>query len=835
MVDVADGADVHGLYTSDPIHVTTAGTYHWIANYSGDANNNPTANGCNEANENVVVDPRSPTVTTNAGPNVTLGVDGTDLTDNATLADGTTNPAIGGSITFKLYSDPNCQTQVGTTQTATVAGNGPYSGTVHVDNAGTYYWIANYTGDANNSATTNGCGEPNESVVVNPRKPVVTTNAGPNVRLGLLGADLTDLASLSDGTTNISGTITFDLYSGDTCQPGTLVGSVTKAVSGNGLYESPPVHVTQAGVYHWIANYGGDANNEATSNGCNEANENVRVVAPGIMITKTAETPTILSGGTATFTITVENTGDVPLTNVHVTDAQAPDCARTAAEIALIAPHSSSTFLPGESVTYSCTLAGQTASFTNHATATGSPAVGADVTDNDDADVKVIHPAIKITKDTTTPTIVSGGTASFTITIKNIGDSTLDNVKVDDTIAPDCARTPAEIALIAPHLSSTFAPGDEVSYTCTLVGQTASFTNSATATGTDELGNPRTNTDTADVKVIHPAIKITKDTTTPTIVSGGTASFTITIKNIGDSTLDNVKVDDTIAPDCARTAAEIALIAPHLSSTFAPGDEVSYTCTLSGQTASFTNSATATGTDELGNPRTNTDTADVKVIHPAIKITKDTTTPTIVSGGTASFTITIKNIGDSTLDNVKVDDTIAPDCARTAAEIALIAPHLSSTFAPGDEVSYTCTLRGQTASFTNSATATGTDELGNPRTNTDTADVKVIHPAIKITKDTTTPTIVSGGTASFTITIKNIGDSTLDNVKVDDTIAPDCARTAAEIALIAPHLSSTFAPGDEVSYTCTLQRSDRQLHEQRRPRRAPTSSATRAPTRTPPM
>ena len=32
-----------------------AGTYRWIANYSGDANNAATANACNAANENVVV------------------------------------------------------------------------------------------------------------------------------------------------------------------------------------------------------------------------------------------------------------------------------------------------------------------------------------------------------------------------------------------------------------------------------------------------------------------------------------------------------------------------------------------------------------------------------------------------------------------------------------------------------------------------------------------------------------------------------------------------------------------------------------------------------------
>ena len=42
---------------------------------------------------------------------------------------------------------------------------------------GTYRWIANYGGDVNNTATANGCNEPNESVLVNPAKPTIATVA----------------------------------------------------------------------------------------------------------------------------------------------------------------------------------------------------------------------------------------------------------------------------------------------------------------------------------------------------------------------------------------------------------------------------------------------------------------------------------------------------------------------------------------------------------------------------------------------------------------------------------------------------------------------------------
>ena len=53
----------NGNYFSGSFTPTIAGTYRWIADYSGDANNPSVTNACNALNENVVVTsaPRSPT------------------------------------------------------------------------------------------------------------------------------------------------------------------------------------------------------------------------------------------------------------------------------------------------------------------------------------------------------------------------------------------------------------------------------------------------------------------------------------------------------------------------------------------------------------------------------------------------------------------------------------------------------------------------------------------------------------------------------------------------------------------------------------------------------
>jgi uncharacterized repeat protein (TIGR01451 family) len=84
------------------------------------------------------------------------------------------------------------------------------------------------------------------------------------------------------------------------------------------------------------------------------------VTHPSISIVKDPKSQTVTKGGTATFTITVSNNGDVALTNVTVTDPLSPDCNRTIGTLA-----------PGQSVSYTCKRPNVQASFTNVAVASG--------------------------------------------------------------------------------------------------------------------------------------------------------------------------------------------------------------------------------------------------------------------------------------------------------------------------------------------------------------------------------------------------------------------------------------------------------------------------------
>src|SRR6266566_1788642 len=225
-VPLAKTVNGNGDYTSGDYTPTVDGTYRWIAHYSGDANNSPSDTACNDANETSVVSPRNPTVTTDAHGDVTLGVNGNDLVDTATLAGATAHA--GTTITYHLYFGSDCSAGnevTGSPVTNTsVNGDGSYdSPAIHISQAGTYRWIANYEGDTNNAKTTNLCNGAKENVVVSPRGPTVTTDAHGDVTLGVNGNDLVDTATLAGATAHAGTTITYHLYFGSDCSAGNEV------------------------------------------------------------------------------------------------------------------------------------------------------------------------------------------------------------------------------------------------------------------------------------------------------------------------------------------------------------------------------------------------------------------------------------------------------------------------------------------------------------------------------------------------------------------------------------------------------------------------------------
>ncbi|MBK7472799.1 MAG: hypothetical protein IPI73_21460 [Betaproteobacteria bacterium] len=168
------------------------------------------------------------TLTTAATPSVVIG---NAIGDTATLASSPT-----GTVTFTLYgpNDANCGGAPVFTTTGAVLANGTAttSSTFVPTQIGIYRWRASYGGDPNHEPVSGACNDANESSVVIPATPTLTTQASGTV---VVGGNISDAATLAGGY-NPGGTITFRAYSPNdpTCTTATFT-SAAIPVSGNGL------------------------------------------------------------------------------------------------------------------------------------------------------------------------------------------------------------------------------------------------------------------------------------------------------------------------------------------------------------------------------------------------------------------------------------------------------------------------------------------------------------------------------------------------------------------------------------------------------------------------
>jgi hypothetical protein len=269
-------------YVSSDFTPTAVGTWRWIATYSGDRRNAGISTRCNDAGENVVVDPPTtppkgkPAIATTATPS---GPAGSPIMDTAHLTGGS-DPT--GTITFYVYGpdDSGCSgAPAAPPSTVMASGAGNYqSAPFTPTDPGTYRWVAHYSGDTNNDPAATSCNDSGEASVVAKATPAITTSASPTTVPN--GGAVGDTAVLTGGA-DPRGTITFRLYGPNdaTCSaPPVFDGS--QAVIGNGSYPAPTPALTLAGTYRWVATYSGDGRNASAATHCGDPAETVVVEAP---------------------------------------------------------------------------------------------------------------------------------------------------------------------------------------------------------------------------------------------------------------------------------------------------------------------------------------------------------------------------------------------------------------------------------------------------------------------------------------------------------------------------------------------------------------------------
>ncbi len=142
------------------------------------------------------------------------------------------------------------------------------------------------------------------------QQPSLTSTAQTPVTIG---NPIFDVAHLTGGTSGISGTITFQLFSDPACSSPVTTALNPVTVTGNGDYNSGNFTPTAVGTYFWTASYSGDGKNQVASTACGAANESSVVNGATSSISTTqnifpqdSATISVGAGGTPTGSVTFQ-------------------------------------------------------------------------------------------------------------------------------------------------------------------------------------------------------------------------------------------------------------------------------------------------------------------------------------------------------------------------------------------------------------------------------------------------------------------------------------------------------------------------------------------------
>jgi uncharacterized repeat protein (TIGR01451 family) len=409
----------------------------------------------------------------------------------------------------------NLQIDGATTETGANASCGGTTGAVvtnigsHTvgETAGTGTDFGNYNsaigGDcAPTGSVTLQAGENKVCTITNTRKPTLTVN-----KVCVPANDNGKFNLQVDGAT--AGT-------GANAACGGTTGAVFATIGTHTVGETAGTATDLANAY-FAPEFGGDcaANGQLTLAAGQNAVCTVTNFRKGsIAITKNPAAQSVNSGGTATFTITVTNTGPVDLTNVTVTDPLSPNCAKVIGNLAA-----------GATSSYTCTQGNVTAPFTNVATVTAHPPHGPDLTASASARVELNPPPppppstpaptvvdLAIVKTADPTSLLTGKNVTYTLTVTNNGPVTDTNVVVGDSLpfgvtfvsVSSTQGTCSGTAVIQCSIG-TMTNGQKVTITVVVTASnTGTIVNTATVVGALPETTLTNNTASATINVTAP-------------------------------------------------------------------------------------------------------------------------------------------------------------------------------------------------------------------------------------------------------------------------------------------------------------------------------------------
>ena len=678
--------------------------------------------------------------------------------------------------------------------------------------------------------TTNTGGAPATNVTLTDTIPAGTTYAGftgPCVVDGGSTATVKvfDLGTIANGT-NVTCTISITVD--DPAPAGTSAYVNSVLVADDGTHGVDPT-----------------ANNSAVDS-------DTIVAQPDLNVAKTDGKSSVAPGEAVTYTVTVTNTGNIGVTNVLITDTL-PDGFTYESCTNGVGTFDAACSMSGGIVSTTVTVlagGGATATLTVQGTVIGNPAPagldeirntveavddqgnGADPTPTDniavDVDTVDAAPDLVISKTSLSSTVTPGSTIGYEIVVTNIGDQDATGLIVSDAfpagLTAECGtEIPTATTCTATGYTwtaATFAVGTSTILTYTLLAAdpmpagTLTLTNTATVADDGLNGpdpTPENNSDSTDVGLsgTHFDLDIVKTDGVTEAIPGASLAYTITVTNTGNIGASGVTVVDTIpsgttfesAPNTGHGVGVDAggVVTWNVGAIAGGGSTVTLTLNVtvdSPATAGrevLPNAVIVThdglsGTDvEPGNDVAG-DT-DGLIAAPDLRILKSDGAADTVPDATLVYTLTVSNAGDQDAIGVVISDSIPAGTTFVSASANGADAALPSaggvTWPPfdlpaGTAVTVTVTVHVDAGAdagrveILNTATVdddglNGSDPTLGDNTVSD-SDALTANPDLSVTKSDGETSTTPGATVTYLVSVTNSGNQAATGVTVVDSI-----------------------------------------------------------------
>ncbi len=460
-----------------------------------------------------------------------------------------------------------------------------------------------------------------------------------------------------------------------------------------------------------------------------------------ISISKTVDNLNPKTSDTVTYTIKVSNIGNTVLSNIKVEDRP------------LVYVKNINKLGIGESKTFTIAkkVTEKSGSFTNVATATveNGPSCEASVTYN------VINEELSLVKTVNNATPVVGETITYTFIVTNTGNTVIKNVTINDSLIDDSTLEPQSFLNLEPGKTVKFI----AKYT---IPDYKKVVNVANAVGSGVNGSIIKSNDgrvvcTVMAAATKPGISVSETIDNKFPKTSDTVNYTITVTNSGNTRLSNIRVvDESLGYSDIITNLE-------------PGksEVIMLKKVVTEQYGSFTNTVVV-NSGELSDKASVT----YNVLKESLSLEKKVNNKNPILGESVTYTFTVKNTGNTTIKDIKVDDPLIDMSTLNPQSVASLAPNESAVFEATYTISQNATVGYE---IVNTAKAfgkgMGDSVITSPSSSTTLKIIEnPVKPGISVSKSVDKVRPTKGQAIIYTIKLANTGNSDLNNIEIVDEL-----------------------------------------------------------------